>query len=70
MIYFGDKQDIKGDGKYNFLTEIASHDRHKNYGVDEIGCMYNDDETCMRNRGVTKGTLIMYLHSEAKPFVL
>lgn len=52
------------------MTEIAANDRHRNYGQDEIGFMYNDNETCMKNRGVPKNTLILYMHSEATPFVL
>lgn len=70
LIYFGDADDVKGNGKYSWLTEIAANDRHRNYGQDEIGFMYNDNETCMKNRGVPKNTLILYLHSEATPFVL
>ena len=70
MIYFGNKENIQGDGKYNFLTEIAAIDRHRNYGIDEIGFMYNDNETCMKNRGIPGDTLVIYLHSEAKPWVL
>ena len=52
------------------MTEIAANDRHRNIGADEIGFMYCPNETCMKNRGVRKGTLILYLHSETTPFVL